>query len=262
MLLSEYERGRLEAEASLVARWYERCIEYLLRQSGVSVKPEPNIGGKTPDLLVQQPSGPDVIIECLVRLRNPEHDREFIKTGSHSCGGDIRELHSSVYSRVEEKITKYQRTVGSKPYVVALYHGGCGNSLDTALALAFSAHVPYLSLSKNGNVVDRGYVDMWSTPSKSASLFRLYPHLSGLIYSRWPREHYFLPNPFADVPVPTSLFPFACVPDAPITNGRPGWKERASLVNDDYALPPNTWWGQVERLGQVLSNLIEHLRKA
>ena len=40
-----------EIEIRDVSKWYEQCIEYLLRKSGLAVKREPRIGGKTPDLL-------------------------------------------------------------------------------------------------------------------------------------------------------------------------------------------------------------------
>ena len=165
------------------------------------------------------------------------------------CGGDIKELHSSLYSRMDGKATKYRDLVDGKLYVIALYHGACHNFIETACHLAFSAWVPYVTFSNDGTVVERGHRDQWSTPEKSSALFELHPHLSGMIYSRWMREHYFLPNPWANTPVSADLFPFACIPpNRYIINGDPAWEERDPLISDDYALPPNTHPAQIERL--------------
>ena len=253
--MTEHELKAAEYERHSVSEWYEQCIEWLLRRRGMEVQREPAINGKTPDLMVRQTHMPDVIIECLVKLKDPEHEKELAERGNHTCGGDIRELHSAIYSRVEEKATKYRNLVNGNGYgyVIAVYDDECGSSLDRAMALAFSAHVPYLRLD-SGKVVGRGYKDLWSTPEKTASLFKLHPHLSGLLYSRWERKHCFLPNPFANVSVPTCLFPFAVIPDSPLLNGTLAWKARAAIVTDEYRLPPNTLWGQVERLVQALKS--------
>ena len=203
-----------------------------MRRSGLAVQREPRINGKTPGLIVTQPYGPDVVIECLVKLNDPEHERKSLGK-VHVCGGDASQLHSALYSRVAEKATKYRKVVTGRSYIVAVYDGGCMNFPSTALALAFSAHVPCLSVSAEGEVTDTGHIDVWASPERSASLFKLYPHLSGLIYSRWERKHYFLPNPFADTPVSADLFPFACIPEAPSINGEPAWEKRARLVDDN-----------------------------
>ena len=206
-------------ETQDVSEWYERCIERLLRQSGLDVQREPCINGKTPDLIVSQPNGPSVIIECFVKLKDLECQRELLEGKVHVCGGDVRELHSTLYSRVENKATKYRNLLDGRPYVIAIYNKGCDDFTDTLLRLAFSAHVPRLSLDPDGNVRGTGHVDVWSTSEKSASLFNLHPHLSGLIYSRRGSEHYFLPNPFTDMPVSPNLFPFPDVPDSHIITG-------------------------------------------
>ena len=257
----KHKQREQTTETHDVSEWYERCIEHLLRQSGLAVQREPRINGMTPDMLINQQDGPDVVIECLVKLKDPAHNTELMERGVHSCGGDVRESHSAIYSRVEEKAAKYRKVADGMPYVIALYNDECMNFLDTAFALAFSAHVPYIRISPDGKVVGRGYSDLWSTPERSAGLFKLYPNLSGLIYSQWERKHYFLPNPFANMPVSADLFPFACVPDAPIVDGEPAWEKRAPLFDDDYALPPNSCWGQVERLAQAIKKLIDHRLK-
>ena len=77
-------------ESSEISEWYERCVEWLLRRSGLAVTREPRIGGKTPDLLVTQPGSPDVVIECLVKLADPAHQKELREEGVHVCGGDIK----------------------------------------------------------------------------------------------------------------------------------------------------------------------------
>lgn len=89
----------------------------------MAVQREPNINGKTPDLLVTQLDGPDVIIECLVKLKDPEHEKESIDQGHHVCGGDIRELHSAIYSRVEEKTAKYRKLVNERELYAILANG-------------------------------------------------------------------------------------------------------------------------------------------
>ena len=249
------------SEAHDLADWYEQCVESLLRKAGFAVQREPNIAGKTPDLLVTRKDDPDVIIECFTKLSDPERTKELVEQGHSSRLWHVDEMHGTLYSRLEQKITKYRELSNQQGYVIALYDSTLNAHPDTAEALAFSARAAYITLSADRQVIDRGYRDLWSTTGKSASLFKLHPHLSGLIYSCWRKEHYYLPNPFADVHISAGLFPFACVPEAPIIDGTPAWQERAPLVADDYVLPPNTWWGQVERLVQVVTQLIEHRRR-
>ena len=178
-------------ESSEISEWHEQCMEWLLRRSGLTVVREPHIKGKTPDLLVTQPSGQDVIIECLAKLEDPTHAEEK-RRGPHTCGGDIKDLHGLLYSRVKEKAAKYKHLDG--PYVIAVYDDSCMNFINTAMNIAFSAYAPYVELNSMGEFVNNGYSDQWSTPERSASLFRLYPNLSGLKYSHWKRKHYFIPR--------------------------------------------------------------------
>ena len=63
----------------------------------------------TPDMLINQQDGPNVVIECLVKFKDPAHNTELMERGVHSCGGDVRESHSAIYSRVEEKAAKYRK---------------------------------------------------------------------------------------------------------------------------------------------------------
>ena len=244
---------RSENEIDAVSTWYEQCVEWLLRQSGLEVEREPCFRGKKPDLLVTLPDGTKVIIECMVKLKDPEHQKEFIEQGFHSCGGDIRELHSAVYSRLQEKATKYRKIAAQKPYIIALYDDECGPYLNKAFDLVFSAHSQRISIDRGGEVVDIGWTDMWSTETQKEGIFYRYPHVSGLLYSRWPREHYYLSNPFASIPDPPDLFPFACMPEAPLlSDGQPAWEQRDRLVHDTYDLPPNTWWRQIESLIELI----------
>ena len=226
-------------EAREISRWHEQYIKHLLNQSGQQVLYEPRINGKTPDLVVTQPGQPDVIIECMARLKDPSHERELFEQGLHVCGGDLSKLYCNLYSRVEEKTTKYRSIVDGHPYVLSIYDDSCLNFLSTANALAFSDHVPYVTLNADGPVVDRSYHDTRYPQDRHLGLFQRYPHLSGLLYSHSEKKHYFLPNPFATVPVSTDLFPFACVPEAPIINGRPAWKQRAQTMTDNYPSAPN-----------------------
>lgn len=239
-------------EARSTSKWHEQCIECLLSQSGLEVVPEPSINGKTPDLMIVQYGQPDVIIECMVRMKDSAHEKELLEHGLHVCGGDLSKLYCNLYSRVEEKTTKYRQIVEDRPYVVAVYDESCLNFLDTAYALAFSAHVPYVTFNTNGNIIDRGYEDAWEPEDQSIGLFQRYPHLSGIIYSHWEKKHYFLPNPFAVVPVSDELFPFASVPKAPIIDGEPAWVERKSLMIDNYTSPPYICRHQVEQLEHML----------
>ena len=262
-MMGEHNRRRREHpdEAQDLGEWYEQCVESLLRKAGFAVQREPNIAGKTPDLHVTRQDGPDVIIECFTKLSDPERTKELIEQGHSSRLWHVSDMHGTLYSRLEQKITKYRELTNSQGYVIAIYDSSHNGHPDTAEALAFSAHTAYITLSADREIIDRGYRDQWSTDERTASLFKLYPHLSGLVYSCWRKEHYYLPNPFADVPVSAEQFPFACVPEAPIINGAIVWEERAALVTDDYVLPPNTWWGQVERLVQAVTRLIEHRRR-
>ena len=56
-----------------------------------------------------------------------------------------------------------------------------------------------------GKITGKLYNTMWTTPDVPAALFELYLHLSGLIYSRCPREHHYLPNPYATRSIPAAV---------------------------------------------------------
>ncbi len=254
------ERMRSTSEIAEMSTWYEQCIEWLLKQSTLDARREPRIEGKNPDLLVGQTNGPDIVVECLVKLKDPEHQTELDENSFHSCGGDISQLHSAVYSRLQQKATKYRSLSANRPYVIALYDNECMAGIHKAFHLAFSAHVPYISFDDAGNIVESGYHDMWSTPDREEGIFRLFPHVSGLLYSRWEREHHYIPNPFANIPVSPDTFPFANVPEAPPKGGKPAWQQRGPLLKDTYLLPPNTWWRQAEQLAVTIRELI-HRRK-
>ena len=238
---------------SELSEWHEKCIEHLLRRSGIKVEREPIIDGKNPDLLVQQPEGPNIVIECLLKEKNSECQAELDENQVHICGGDIAELHSNLYSRVEKKASKYHEVTEGIPYLIALYNDECMNDISTAKHLAFSAWMPYVTFDDNQNVIETGWKDAWSTAEQTASLFKLHPNVSGMIYSRWERKHYLIPNPFANEPISSDLFPFAQIPRAIQVAGKPAWKERAALINDDYISPPHTYWRQIERLIETIS---------
>ena len=248
---------RSTSEIVEMSAWYEQCIEWLLQQSSLDVRSEPRINGKKPDLLVAQPNGPDIVIECLVKMKDAEHQSsDLVERKSHSCGGDIRELHSAAYSRLQEKATKYRSLSAERPYVIALYDDECMAGIHKAFHLAFSAHAPYISYNDAGNVVESGYRDMWSTPDIEEGIFRRFHHVSGLLYSRWERDHNYLPNPFANIPISPDIFPFANVPAAPPKDGKSAWRQREPLFKDTYLLPPNTWYRQAELLALAIRKLI------
>ena len=255
--MTQYDTGQIpEDEAQVVSKWHEGYIKYLLEHSGMEVQQEPLIKGMTPDLIARHPDRPDIIVECLVKLMNPDHRRELAEKGSHLCGGDIKELHAAVYSRMEDKAAKYQELIQDRPYIIALYDCECMSYPIKATHLGFSAHVQRLHFSKDGQLIGTDHADQWSTPEQHAGLFIRYPHLSGILYSRWPEEHYFLPNPFASTSPPTNLFPFAHTPTDPIPLEEDQWQKPATQV-EHYPFQPNTWWALTERLIQRLRELGE-----
>ena len=172
MITVEPRHAARPHEALEFSQWHERCIEHLLTQSGLDVQREPEILGKTPDLLATTPDGQQVIIECIARLQDPVHAMELTETGWHCC---------------------------------------------------------------DGKITGKLYNTMWTTPDVPAALFELYPHLSGLIYSRWPREHYYLPNPYAINPLQPDPFRFAQVRPLPARYRQPSWRPRPATMADDYA---------------------------
>lgn len=240
-------------EAQEFSDWHERCIEHLLVRSGHRVDREPRINGKTPDLLVDPDAGHPFIVECLARLQDPAHARDMELRGYHVCGGNIRELHQNIYSRIEHKVTKYREIAETMPYVIALYDASCMNSMEAAVDMALSPYAPTVQWGPDGDVEGKLYNTFWSMPEIPTALFELYPHLSGLLYSRWPREHYYLPNPHASHPVLPDPFAFASVPALPSHYRQPGWRPRPALVADDHDMPPDVWLPQLELLSRSLS---------
>lgn len=239
-------------EAREFSDWHERCIEHLLIQSGSEVQREPLIRGKTPDLLATPPQGKPIVIECIARLQDPSHAIELTEQGRHFCDGSIKELHQNIYSRLDEKATKYREIVEDLPYIIALYDATCTNSLDVAIDMMMSPYAPTVSRASNGRITGKQYNTLWPTQNIPVALFELYPHLSGLIYSRWPKEHYYLPNPYTSSPITPDPFQFAQVPELPGHYMLPAWQPRNAAIIDNYQAPPETWRPQMERLAQTL----------
>ena len=248
----EYRPTPQPHEALEFSNWHERCVEHLLHKSGLEVQREPLICGKTPDLLVTPPQGNPFIVECIARLQDPSHAIELTEHGWHYCGGNIRDLHQNIYSRLDHKATKYRDIAEQMPYIISLYDASCMNGINTAIDLVLSPYAPVVTRSADGRIIGKNYHTLWSTPSIPAALFELYPHLSGFIYSRWPREHYYLPNPYATTPIPSDLFSFAQVPELPAHYVQADWRPRRATVVDDYESPPEVWRPQMERLSQAL----------
>ena len=228
-------------EALEFSRWHEECVTHLLVESGLQVVREPEIMGKTPDILARGPDAKPFVIECIARLPDPAHLDEMERYGHHVCNGNIDELHANVYSRLDHKATKYREIARHLPYVIALYDGTCLNSVRAGIDLAMSPYQPTVERSDNGSVKGKHYNTLWRDQEIPAALFSLYPHLSGLIYSRWPREHYYIPNIEANRPVSPRLLPFASVPALPPEYRRDGWEPKPATVPDRYAGPPSRW---------------------
>ena len=240
-------------EAREFSDWHERAIEHLIVHSGNTVKREPLILGKTPDLLVQPQNGSPFIVECIACLQDQTHAADLSGRGRHTCDGNIRELHQNIYSRLDHKATKYRHIAETMPYIIALYDATCMNSLDCAFDMALSPYAPTYSRHPDGQIAGKRCNGLWSTPAIPAALFELYPHLSGLIYSRWPREHYYLPNPHATQPVPAEALSFAQVPPAPPEYRASYWRPQAATTRDDSVPPPEKWLEQMELLSVALA---------
>ena len=236
--------------------WHEQGIEHLLTSSGLDVRREPKMDGKTPDLLVTGPDGMPFVIECIARLPDPAHAQEMQLTGMHVCEGGIHSLHANVYSRLDQKACKYRAIAAKMPYVIALYDGSCLNSLQTAVDMTMSPYRPTILRGDDGAIRKRSYDEMWPGQEIPGALFELYPHLSGLIYSRWPREHHYLPNPNANRPVHPSQVPFASVPALPDQYRPEAWLPSAATVADDTPEPPEPW---LRQLRNTSNSALHHL---
>ena len=158
-------------EAKEFSDWHERCVEHLLHQSGHHVKREPLMMGKTPDLLATPPGGQPFIVECMARLQDPEHAREMAQQGWHDCDGNIRELHRNVYSRLDEKATRYRAIAQEMPYVIALHDATCNNGISTAVDLVLSPYAPAIERDEAGRVKGKSTTPCGARPaSQSRSL--------------------------------------------------------------------------------------------
>ena len=234
------------------SQWHERCIEHLLIRSGLDVEREPLMMGKTPDLLATTPAGEQIVIECIARLQDPRHAVELTATGVHCCDGNIRELHLNIYSRLTHKAAKYRSIAADHPYVVSMYDASCLNGPTAAMDLVLSPYAPTITRSPDGKITGKLYNTLWPMPEIPAALFELYPHVSGFLYSRWPREHYYLPNPFATRPIAPDPFQFAQVPALPDHYQQPDWQPRPATIADDFQSPPDAWMPQMNLLADVL----------
>lgn len=246
-------RERLKPhEAKEFSTWHEECMEYLMQQTGASVTREPNIGGKTPDLLVTPAEGEPFVIECIARLQDEHHAHHVMSGEPHYCEGNVRELHRNIYSRVDHKATKYRGLAEKQPYVIALFDGSCMNGLEVAVDLMLAPYAPVTERTETGKKAGKHYNTLWCTPHIPAALFELYPHVSGFIYSRWPKEHHYLPNPHADRPVPARHFPFASVPDLSKGYQEIGGNVSEASEPDDFRPPPTIWLPQIDRMAELM----------
>ena len=236
----------LPQEAKEFSDWHERCIEHLLQHSGHDVKREPLMMGKTPDLLAETPAGKPFVIECIARIKDPEHARETAQQGCHDCNGNIHELHRNVYSRLDGKATKYRAIAQEMPYIIALYDATCRNGVDTAVDLVLSPYAPALERDEKGRVKGKHYNSLWHTPSIPVALFNLYRHLSGLIYSSEGNQHHYLPNPWARNPLSAEHFPFAEVPVLPDEYQHVAWSPRPAVATATFEPPPDVWKTQIQ----------------
>ena len=240
-------------EALEFSNWHERCIEYLFSKSGYEVKREPQIMGKTPDMLVTPQDSQPFVVECIARLQDPDHALELTETGLHVCSGNIKELHQNIYSRLEQKATKYRNIAETMPYVIAFYDASCMNGIDTAVDLVLSPFAPTIEFSKNGAIKDKHYNSLWYTSEIPVALFELYPHLSGFIYSCWPGQHYYLPNPFTTNLLSNNIVQFAEIPSLPTDFNQSYWTPSRNIVMDDFESPPITWQSQIRLLHETMA---------
>ena len=227
-------------------------MEYLMQQTGASVTRKPNIGGKTLDLLITPEPGEPFVIECISRLQDERHAHQTLNNELHYCEGNTRELHRNIYSRLDHKATKYRGIAEKQPYVIALFDGSCMNSLEVAVDMMLAPYAPVTSRNATGQVTGKHYNTLWCTPDIPAALFELYPHLSGFIYSRWRKEHLYLPNPHAERPVPATRFPFATVPDLSQGYEDLGANIAEATEEDDFRPPPASWLPEIERMSQLM----------
>lgn len=229
-------------EAREFSLWHEQCVERLFTESGALVVREPEILGKTPDLLVQPHNGTQhFVVECIARLPDPNHAAEMEERGWHLCGGNIQDLHANVYSRLDHKATKYRAIAQRLPYVIAVYDGTCLNSVQTAVDMMMSPYRPTVERDRDGSIRGRHYNTLWPQQEIPVALFDLYPHLSGLVYSRWPRQHHYLPNPNAERPMDPATMPFADVPPLPNSYHAEGWTPRRATLAGKCPAPPERW---------------------
>ena len=239
-------------EAHAFSEWHERCIEYLLTKSGLEVEREPHMMGKTPDLMATTRNGVQIVIECIARVQDPRRTLELTDTGWSCCDGNIRDLHNNIYSRLAQKAAKYRPIADQHPYVLAMFDASCLNSPAAAMDLVLSPYAPTITRSPTGRITGKIYNTPWPMPETPAALFELYPHVSGFIYSRWHRQHYYLPNPHATTPITPDPFRFAEVPDLPHHYRPSSWTPRSADVTDDFRPPPDAWMPQMHLLTQVL----------
>ena len=227
-------------------RQNERAIEALLeaagKAAGFTVRREPSVEGKRPDLYVHEHN---MIIEVTRSHDALHHHRSLITTyhkDPHASCVSIKvdEMLSKLELRVNKKAKKYKEIVEDHKmaYVVAIRDDTIGSIYGRALELVFCRYSEAF-FDDDGRI---GY----SEPSRS--LFESRPHLSGILYTEthwdfpnyhgkgwgddidtvdengrhphterdwyeepeyYPRGHYFLSNPYADIPAKAECFPIA-----------------------------------------------------
>ena len=175
---------------------YENTLTRLVSQSAF-INREPNIGGKTPDILATNLLGHKTVIECTTLERGIS-----CRHADHIFGStDPNELNCRLYHSIEQKLKKYSADwTGNLSLVIAIENRDCSMYDSSMIDVAFGAW-----RYRAGK-----WCNLWEGTEDAHGLFGKYEHCSGILHSTW-SDHLFVPNPRAKNKADPDLFTFASI---------------------------------------------------
>ena len=203
-------------------RGYEEELADLFRQNGhiASIRREPKVNGKTPDILVRTNDGFECIIECTEAHLENRHNNML------NCEVDISDPLRSVklHDKIEEKLKVYSpEVIGGRSYVIAAHNMTLESFDISALSVCFGERTRHININR---VTKKATRHGWTRALNSKEFPGLLEmkqnrHCSGILITKdWidqeHNRHLLIPNPGAAVPVPEYIFDFARVSELTI----------------------------------------------
>ena len=189
----------------------------------LTVEREPNINGKTPDILVETIDGIECIVECTVAyLENRPNNMLNCEVDIVDICDPLRRV--KLHDKIEEKLKAYpSRIIADRGYVIAVNNMTLESFDISALSICFGERNRYININQvTKKTTGRGWARALDEDEHRGLLeMEKNRHCSGILITKdlidqENNRHLFIPNSEAAVPVPEYIFDFARVSELTI----------------------------------------------